>query len=413
MLDELHSASVEARVAALDQWRTQEHGSLPDEIGKLVLDNHPRVRRAAVMALAANRDPQALKLLGTALADPDVDVRIAAIAALAQLGGDDARELLAPMLDQSGEKVRAAAAEALVRLGDAEALRRGMADKAWQVRAAVAAAVEADPRAETADIARQLVADRSAEVQKRIVQSVAKWPIELAIPVLLAAAESESYLTSKLAAEQLAARWPAASGLPVEPPRDPNPKRQAELVRQRREALAALRQRWEREAASRLTGPVDRSIADARAAASPSLDQLDRVRQAIDDLRSTDVAVRRRGAQQLADQRSVRWVAATAIQTLAPIVIAEPDAVVYQSILVSIAGDASAAAEQLVLAAMSHPAPDVRRRACQWLEKHPDAPTTLPSSPHLPTRSRPWPSPRSKRSPPEAKWPTRGRSCNS
>jgi HEAT repeat protein len=373
LVDDLHSASVEARVAALDQWRASQHGSLPEEVGKLVLDNHPQVRRAAVLALAANRDPHAIKLLGTALADPDVDVRVAAISALSQLGGDDARELLGPMLDQPGEKVRAAAAEALVRLGDAEALRRGMADKAWQVRAGVAAALAADPRAETAEIARQLVADRSAEVQKRIVQSVAEWPIEWAIPVLLSAAESDSYLTSKMAAQQLASRWPAAVDFPVEPPRDANPKRQAELTRQRRDALAVLRRRWEEEARSKIATRIDNQVAQAQAAIEPSLDNVDRLRHAIEDLRSADLAVRRRAAVQLAERAQTAGLPTMAIQTLVPIVIAESDSVVYQSILEAVASDASQAAEQLVLAAMSHPAADVRRRACHWLEKHPDS----------------------------------------
>ena len=373
LLDELHSSSVESRVAALEHWRVGEHGPLPDNVGRLVLDNHPRVRRAAVLALASNRHPQAIKLIGAALADPDIDVRVCAVAALSQLGGEDAKELLAPMLDQPGEKVRAAVAEALVRLGDAEALRRGMADKAWQVRAGVAAALAADPRAETAELARQLVADRSAEVQKRIVQSMAEWPTELAVPVLLAAAQSESYLTSKMAAQQLVVRWPAARDFPVEPPRDPSPKRQTELVSQRREALATLAKQWEHQTKSKLASQVDNPVVQARAAVEPALERLDRVRQTIDDLRSSDVAVRRRAAQQLADQAQSSGVPTTAIQTLAPIVTGESDAVVYQSILEAIAGDASPAAEQLVLAGMSHPAADVRRRACHWLEKHPDA----------------------------------------
>jgi HEAT repeat protein len=372
LLDELESASVEARVAALEQWRLAEHGSLPEAVGKLVLDNHPQVRRAAVMALAANRDPQAVKLIGAALADPDVDVRVAAIAALAQLGGDDAREMLLPMLDQPGEKIRAAAAEALVRLRDAEVLRRAMADKAWQVRSALAAALADDPHGETAELARQLVADRSAEVQKQMVQSMSKWPIELAVPVLLTAIESESFLTSKLAAEQLAARWPAARGFPIEPPRDPSPQRQAELLRRRREALAALRDEWQREVGSQVAAKVDGQIAQARAVAEPTLERLAHMRRITDDLRSRDVAVRRRAAQQLAEDAKTGGLPPLAVELLTPLVVVESDPVVLQAALDAVAGDASQAAEQLVTAAMSHPAADVRRRACQWLEKHAD-----------------------------------------
>jgi HEAT repeat protein len=372
LLEDLESASVEARVAALSQWRISQHGSLPQDIGRLVLDNHPQVRRAAVLALAVNRDPQAMKLIGAALADPDVDVRIAAISALGRLGGDEARELVAPMLDQPGEKIRAAAAETLVRLHDADALRRAMTDKAWQVRLAVAAALADDPRTETAEYARQLVADRSAEVQKQIVQSVAKWPVELAVPVLLTAIESESYLTSKLAAEQLAARWPAARGFPVEPPRDPSAGRQAELTRQRREALTALKDQWQREMGSQIAAKIDRDVTQARAVIEPTVERLAQIGKTIDDLRSRDLAVRRRAAQQLAEYAQNGGLPSSAVEMFAPLVVAEPDPVVLQAALDAVAGDAGQAAEQLALAAMSHPAVDVRRRACQWLEKHAD-----------------------------------------
>ena len=79
-----------------------------------------------------------------------------------------------------------------------------------------------------------------AEVERQVVRSLAAWPLEAAVPVLLDALARDAVSVRKLAAEQLAARWPGPS--PVAFPCEAPPVRRAE-------ALAELRTRYQRSTA--------------------------------------------------------------------------------------------------------------------------------------------------------------------
>jgi len=60
-----------------------------------------------------------------------------------------------------------------------------------------------------------------------------------------------------------------------------------------------------------------------------------------------------------------------AVSRLNLLVAAEPDQLVWRSVLTAIAGDGSEAAVRLAGAGLSHPAAEVRRRACEHLAAHP------------------------------------------
>ena len=51
--------------------------------------------------------------------------------------------------------------------------------------------------------------------------------------------------------------------------------------------------------------------------------------------------------------------------------MAEPDQLVWQSLLAAVAADSSEPSVRLAYAAISHPSPEVRRRACRHLAAHP------------------------------------------
>ena len=57
---------------------------------------------------------------------------------------------------------------------------------------------------------------------------------------------------------------------------------------------------------------------------------------------------------------------------LEQIAAAEPDALVWRSILIAVAADPSEASIRLACAAVGHPSPEVRRRACEHLAAHPE-----------------------------------------
>lgn len=432
LLKSLDSDSPEVRVAALEDLRTLEIGTLPEAVATLVQDADPSVRRAAVAAIAARRHPDAHDLLLTALDDPDVQVRLAAVAGLGETVDAKSRQALEHILRGDTETMRAAAVAALAAQGAFDAVHSVADDKSWRVRAAVASSLARDASAEAAEIALRMVDDRSAQVQQQAVEAVAKWPLELAGPVLLAAAASPAYLTSKTAIEQLRERWPAAADLPAEPPRGLAPGQLAAWYAERGRHVAELRDRWVVEYGDRLLHVADAAARDAIAKAAPpaALAQADKLVQAlatagqtaeqakptldalramgadllavadawsreqppraipeavfkevlpavapaiatINELASTDVAVRRRIAGKLAEQAAQQALSPAAIARLTMLVEKEQDAVVWQSVLRAI-GDPDAAgiapsARQLVVLALSHPTPEVRRRACETL----------------------------------------------
>ena len=98
-------------------------------------------------------------------------------------------------------------------------------DPSWRVRLKVAEALAGYGDRDGAAAARRLLDDPSAEVERQVVRSLAAWPGEMAGPVLLDALGKDAVTVRKLAAEQLAARWPAAGRFPFEAPpaRGPRP----------------------------------------------------------------------------------------------------------------------------------------------------------------------------------------------
>ena len=99
-------------------------------------------------------------------------------------------------------------------------------DRSWRVRLKVAEALAGYGDRDGAAAARRLLDDPSAEVERQVVRSLAAWPWEMAGPVLLDALGKDAVTVRKLAAEQLAARWPAGGRFPFDAP----PPRRAEAL---------------------------------------------------------------------------------------------------------------------------------------------------------------------------------------
>ena len=106
-------------------------------------------------------------------------------------------------------------------------------DASWRVRLKVAEALAGYGDRDGAAAARRLLDDPSAEVERQVVRSLAAWPWEMAGPVLLDALGKDAVTVRKLAAEQIAARWPAGGRFPFEaPPRAEGrgPRRVADAI---------------------------------------------------------------------------------------------------------------------------------------------------------------------------------------
>lgn len=93
---------------------------------------------------------------------------------------------------------------------------------------------------------------------------------------------------------------------------------------------------------------------------------------ALDRLASGSLTERRLAAGELADSVRHKPLGRLATDRLAAVSVKQQDALVWQGVLAAVENNAGPGAVQLAYAAIGHAAPEVRRRACQYLASHPD-----------------------------------------
>jgi HEAT repeat protein len=368
LLDAIHSPDAGVRLVAIEAWAAGGTGTLPREVAELAIDPDYRVRAVAMRLVARRRVPGAMQYLVGGLRDPRFQVRTAAIAGLGELGGVEAEKHLRAALKDRSEAIRAAAVSALAAVGADQAVFRAADDKSWRVRAAVAEALPRYADGAGAALAKRLLDDTSVEVQQRVIAATAQWPLPRAGPILLAAMGKDGFMTRKNAAAGLAARWAPAESFPFAAPKDRRDQQLRQLNQRFREAFAGVVATGVVTAGGGTgVSPVLRQKhgQDARATRSQVFEALDR-------LRSEDVEERRRAAGRIAALAADEPLGRLAVARLADLMVKEPDRLVLWSVLQAIATDGSEPANRLARAAIGHPSPEVRRRACEHLAAHPD-----------------------------------------
>jgi HEAT repeat protein len=401
---------------------------LPRELLDLRVDPSTEVRLAVLDAVVMNHDPRAVNILEGALRDHRHNVRLAAISRLGQLSEPAARERLLELLDSGSDADQAAAIAALAEFGDLQAVLSGGEHPKWRQRAAAAEALAQFPGTASAELARQMMKDRSPIVQQSAVRAVAQWPLEWAGDVLLhAMAESTSYATRKAAADQLAERWPPAAIYAIDAPDErrgeviaglvsdwtqqfprtetsrqdqashgesltqsaPNPVPVPEArLEEVREQIAALGEPTlgSEEVRLRLTAlhamgenllPALRQLARDGQGPLPET-----VYQQLLPLHGEtfvvfqpwstgDVRQRRLAASQLRAVTEKQPLGRMEYERLYQLLIREQDELVWRQVLDVLDQSDRDEAIQIVYAGLSHPAPEVRRRACEHLQGHP------------------------------------------
>jgi len=405
LADALGNPAREVRLEAIRAWARSRSGNLPVPIARLLEDADPRIRAAALAAMARQRHVEAHAYLADALHDLDFEIRAAAIAALGELGDEKARATLERLMDDRVDRIRAAAVSALARCGAEQAVLDAADDESWRVRLEVARALAAYPDREGIAVANRLLDDPSAEVQQAVVGAVADWPLPQAGPVLLATMTSRSLASRQAAAEQLAARWPPAAEFFCTAPADRRANVLDSLQRRFRQQFGSI----DRAALARAGsgGPTDPAVAPEQLARVElllrqrdvaaltdygpglveALEQLVFDRQqllpefvyeevllrydpafiALRRLGSADPRQRREAADQLAELAAQRPLGRLVLERLGRVVAAESDQLVWRSVLTATSGDAREPAARLACAAIGHPSPEVRRRACENL----------------------------------------------
>ena len=360
--DALESPAAPVRLAATQAY-LKGRRTLPKELLDRAADEVPSIRAASIQALAQAQHAEAQACALRGLNDHHLAVRLAAIEALGLLPAAENSARLNELAKDDTDVIRAAAVKALAVRGDAHAVAKAVEDKSWRVRSAVAESLLELSYGQREPLAQALVADASLEVQRRMVQSLANWPLDEAIPLLLAAVEGRTAATRRDAVEQLQARWQVAVEL------SPHATREV-LVAE----AARLREIWQREYGADLTRGA--AVADDHSQHEASEPSIGDVVAIVERLADQSVHERRAAARELSLNHRDTLLPDQALVRLRELVERETDALVWNDVLIFIGRDGRAAAADLAAIAASHPSADVRRRACGYFGEHPGARAT-------------------------------------
>jgi HEAT repeat protein len=415
------SASPLVRREALLALAEARFGELPRSALRAANDVDPRVRQAALAVLAARHHPTGQDAIRRALMDQELSVRLAAVAALGRLGGPESQTELRRLATKEGELIRAAAIESLVKLHDQPTVTAAAADKSWHVRLVVARTLSRDANPSARELALQLVADVNTDVAQAAIHVVGGWPLPEAGPILLAAMEGKAFLPRKGATEQLGSLWPPAANFEFEAAPDHRAAAMADLRRKWREQfgasefpgttaagpsspplavspdqaqemaawvdqlavpattsaqrratlkslvdvgteLPAILERWHEQTARPLPDAVYREVLSR---VSPEF-------AAIEQMNTADTPQRRQAIDAVRTITNQHSLSALALERFAGLAAHENDPLAWAGILSALADDGREPAIRLAYAALGHPAPDVRRRACDFLAAHPE-----------------------------------------
>jgi HEAT repeat protein len=150
------------------------------DLGALLADGVPGVRRSALEALRAMNDPASFPFLLPATLDEDEEIAAGAVRALAALGDGRALARIALLAGSPHAQVRAALAGAIPALGGlpvhAAAFDTLVSDADRSVRAAAATALRDHPSPEAGGPLQKLGKDAQATIRRIVVQAWREQP---------------------------------------------------------------------------------------------------------------------------------------------------------------------------------------------------------------------------------------------
>jgi HEAT repeat protein len=420
----LRSPDQVVRLAAAEAWtRELEQGpvSLPVTLLDLRTDPDPRIRETVLRLAATSGAPDTVTWLEAALNDSDLGVRQTALLSLGRVQSAEALTILQHQLDSRLDTVRATAVTALAQAQQWESVLAAGRDEAWRVRAAVATALRDHPAETSARLAATLLTDDSVEVQQRVIEAVQTWPNELSGPLLLTALERGSYIARKSATAELAKRWPPAAAFA---PDSPPERRQAMLDELRAQwatqfgtqaeqfaaaagpattvahsLLTPQQQQLLRQSLQVLQDPAAppanvQKAAESIVSLGPSaVEELERTAkqwhqslpnavyervlpqlapeyQLLAGWGRLTIEDRRRAMEQLKRLSADAPLSELVLARLAQILPQETDPLVWLDAWQMLEDDERAAAIELARVAITHPSPEIRRRACEYLGEH-------------------------------------------
>ena len=419
LVEALESPAVVVRLDALKSWPNTLSEPLPTKVAEMCSDVATPVRAEALRLVAAFRAPRAHDLLVRGLRDHEIQVRLAAIDGLGKLGGTSSLAVLKSLLKNHSATIRAATVATLAQMGAWPEVFTATEDPAWQVRKAVAAVLRADPHPRAAKVVAQFLDDASSQVGQQAVETLGQWPLAKAGPLLLSGMEATSLAVRKASTATLADRWGPARPFPYDAQPDRRAKALAELKQSwlaehgnpppavpadrpntlatvpadvRRQIEAQIDQLSDRTTPRSVCRQIERALVEQGPSAVAVFDaiaigeqrvlppeiyhhvlpELDPAFSMFLQLESSSASERRRAAASLVDATRGTALSDLALVRLVELITTEKDPLVWASIETALLDDVRQPALDLHYAAMSHPAPEVRRRACQYLSARGD-----------------------------------------
>jgi HEAT repeat protein len=292
-------------------------------------------------------------------------------------------------------------------------------DPSSRVRQAVAAELAGWPSVESSLLMEQLLQDRSPSVQAEAVNSISAWPNELALRLLLHGLEHCTLKNRQQCFKQLRGRVPEVESFPI----DADPRERTAAVRtlaSRLNDVASHLDRLQRDGLAEIPrtdtsrrqeieswlGDLMNSTADSPIRASARehllrleaadvahleqlllehqvagnrfvyyelLPRLTPIYGALVKLESSDVFVRRAGAETLARKGATASLSSLVTRRLGELMAREQDEPVWREVMGAVLNDGSQDAAQLSLLAINHRWPDVRTLGCRYVSRHPSS----------------------------------------
>ena len=204
-----HPAEI-IQLAALEAWETPGTFPPPPNMIELFSSREQKVRAAAVRVLAMRPLQGSYQDVSRMMRDPHYQVQQAAAQAMLALDPPQALADLQRRAAGGSELVRASIATAFAQYGYYDAVYTMSDDSSWRVRKAVAETIENDSRGVAGNVAEKMLADRSPQVQAAAISSIAGWPVRRGGKLLLAAMNSNAFVTREAARVALSQNWPGA-----------------------------------------------------------------------------------------------------------------------------------------------------------------------------------------------------------
>lgn len=376
--------------------------------------------RWAAIAGYEGDEADAASILEDQLNDRLSQVRSDALISLGWLG---TAEALATLKDQSQRPeplVRAAAVSGLARWGTDE-LAPFIADESSLVRQAVARQFAADPSTRSFFLIRELLSDADLQVQSAAVRTIANWPDDPALTLLLIALRDGSAPTRRIAFEEIRRRRTVGEAFATfdSPHREQREKAVAELGTRlditlhfsNRFELASIKlhhetdEVFERDVESLLLTVTDRSLSansPQRAAAVERLlqlrpadvplienfvmknagrddlfvlrellPQLSPAHAALRDLDEPELSKKRYAAQQLRQSAATASLSPLMLQRLLPHLHGRQDMLIWRDAMTAVMHDATDGNAQVALRALNDERGDIRKLGCDFILRHP------------------------------------------